>query len=529
MRRLPLSLALLGLGCASPPSAGPNLDLSLQAARPAGFQWADLGPEAFAKARSQNRLLILHGAAQWCHWCHVMEETTYRDAKVAALVRARFVPVRVDVDARPDIEERYSQWGWPATILLDGQGREIAKYRGYMPPAQLLELLQTALQSTAIGPQQSSEFEPGPASAPVSALPWLARRLIRDMDEYYDHRNGGWGTRQKLAVGANSQVEALRAQGADEDAQARLLEGLRAQRPLLDPVDGGIYQYSTGGTWTKPHYEKLMTYQAAALEAYATAFGLTGAPDMAADASNIVKFLDHFMTSEAGTYYTNQDADVGAHEPTTPLLAGKDYYGLGRKGREQIAQPWVDTHVYGYENGLAIAALVTAYEATKDLGLLQRARRAADAISQSHLLENGAVLHDAERRVGPYFLADAAAMCRAFARLAQHDEGTRYRDLAVRIAEYMQTELLDTKVQAYFASSRDPDAQGVFAIRRHAVEHNIVAARAFAALAKVTPDKAYRAHAQQVLAAIATPAAMDAQGRMIGAMILALSEAGIQW
>ena len=91
------------------------------------FEWAPWSAETFARAKRERRFVLVDGAAAWCHWCHVMDATTYADPEVGKILRERFVAIRVDVDARPDIEERYGDWGWPATILLSPDGEEIGK------------------------------------------------------------------------------------------------------------------------------------------------------------------------------------------------------------------------------------------------------------------------------------------------------------------------------------------------------------------------------------------------------------------
>src|SRR5439155_21511195 len=91
--------------------------------------WRPWSDEAFALARREHRLVILDLEAVWCHWCHVMDEKTYGDPRVAALLREHYVPVRVDQDARPDVSKRYEDWGWPATIVFAPDGRALAKRR----------------------------------------------------------------------------------------------------------------------------------------------------------------------------------------------------------------------------------------------------------------------------------------------------------------------------------------------------------------------------------------------------------------
>src|SRR5579872_7495850 len=108
--------------------------------RAAEIGWMEWGPEAFRLARETDRPILLGISAVWCHWCHVMDETTYSDQRVIDLIRERYVPVRVDNDVRPDINARYNMGGWPTTAFLTPDGSIIAGAT-YMPPAQMLRAL----------------------------------------------------------------------------------------------------------------------------------------------------------------------------------------------------------------------------------------------------------------------------------------------------------------------------------------------------------------------------------------------------
>src|SRR5262249_14090709 len=99
----------------------------LRAEAPPEPAWRGWAPDAFDEARRENRFVLLDLGAVWCHWCHVMEETTYRDPKVVDLIRRRFVPVRVDQDARPDLSNRYEDYGWPATLVFAAAGPQLVK------------------------------------------------------------------------------------------------------------------------------------------------------------------------------------------------------------------------------------------------------------------------------------------------------------------------------------------------------------------------------------------------------------------
>ena len=92
-------------------------------------QWSQA---LFAQAAREHRFVLLDLHAVWCHWCHVMDEKTYTDPAVMALIGQRYLPVSVDADSDPALASRYGDWGWPATIVLAADGTEIVKRRGFI-------------------------------------------------------------------------------------------------------------------------------------------------------------------------------------------------------------------------------------------------------------------------------------------------------------------------------------------------------------------------------------------------------------
>src|ERR1700677_370548 len=107
MRWSPALLVCLVASASCVRASAPAAQARAEAARaPVAGQlaWADLNAEAFARARAEGRIVLIDGSAEWCHWCHVMDATTYRDPEVRKLLSERFLPVKVDIDARPDFE-----------------------------------------------------------------------------------------------------------------------------------------------------------------------------------------------------------------------------------------------------------------------------------------------------------------------------------------------------------------------------------------------------------------------------------------
>ena len=82
------------------------------------IQWRSWGQDAFDESKTTDKLIVLSISAVWCHWCHVMDETTYSDSAVITYINQNFIPVRVDADMRPDIDALYNQGGWPSTVIL---------------------------------------------------------------------------------------------------------------------------------------------------------------------------------------------------------------------------------------------------------------------------------------------------------------------------------------------------------------------------------------------------------------------------
>ncbi len=183
---------------------------------------------------------------------------------------------------------------------------------------------------------------------------------------------------------------------------------LAAQLQLLDPVWGGVYQYSTDGVWTKPHFEKIMSMQAENLRIYALAYGQWHDPGYLRAAQSVHQFLKTFLTSPDGAFYTSQDADVveGQHSA--------EYFALDDKGRRKQGVPRVDTHVYARENGWAITALASLYGVTADPKTLDEAVRAADWVTQHRKLANGGGFHHGAKDVAGPFLGDSISMTRAY-------------------------------------------------------------------------------------------------------------------
>ena len=470
-----------------------------------GIAWQPWSDAVFQRAKAEHKLVLLDLGAVWCHWCHVMDEVTYADPQVIALLREKYIAVRVDQDARPDLANRYEDYGWPATIVFKWDGSELAKRRGYLPPKPMASMLQAFVDDPTPGP--SVEAEPVVTAAADSALTKEQRAAMRAAFIHaYDAERGGWGDVHKYLnwdaleyciIEADAQMEKM--------ARQTLTAGLK----LVDPVWGGVFQYSTDGDWDHPHFEKIMPFQAENLRAFALAASLWREPKWLESAQKIRGYLKTFLTSPEGAFYTSQDADLvqGEH--------GAEYFALDDAGRRKLGVPRVDQHIYARENGLAITGLAALYAAGGDAACLADARRAAEWVLAHRALPDGGFRHDEKDAAGPY-LADSMAMARAF--LALYTV-TAERPWLAR-AEAAAT-FIDQKFRAPAGFATAASASTATLPPKPQVDENIALVRFANLLHHHTGNPAHRALAEHAMRYLASSAVVERQGYGVSGILLA--------
>jgi len=463
-----------------------------------------------------------------------MEATTYRDPEVRAVLAKTFLVAKVDSDARPDIQERYEAWGWPATVIFAPDGSEIATYRGYVEPAKFRSLLaEIAERGVSASTKDVPRLRENP-SAPLATehLRWIRDLAARELDEYYDPEQGSWGRRQKAPIGPSNAWKLRLAARGDARATNEVAFTLDQQAKLIDPVWGGIYQYSTDGDWDHPHFEKLMSFQAYAIDNYATAYAQTKEAKSLARAQAVRAFVDRFMRGAEGGFFASQDADLHAHEPNKPFMDGHAYYALGENERLRRGAPRVDTHEYARENGLGIAAYVSLGLAAGDASLVTEAARAARRILATHKVVGRGVTHGPAPNGGdplPMFLADNAAMAFGLVRLGAADGDAGWIREAMGLTDAALALLFDVRSGGFYSVTADPNASGVFAERRVPFEDNVTMIRTLVALAshKDVPKvkrELYAKAAERALRALSTVDEIKGRGRWIGDYLMAVDD-----
>ena len=299
--------------------------------------WQEWGEEAFARARAADLPVLLSISGRWCHWCHVMDETSYSDERVIDLVRRRFVAIRLDTDDRPDVNARYNAGGWPTTAFLDGDGELIASTT-YLGTDAMLDALRRAQESWLVNREGvARDIEAARATRAAGRAAEAARRTagaltpavldiaLEALDDAYDYERGGF----REAPLESSDEDRLRLRFPHADAlrlwryahHRRGTPGVLAQAArtlramvdggLYDAIDGGFYRYATQADWSLPHVEKLAADQGALLLAIAEV--AASDPDaheaLRAPVARTVDYVARTLSDAGGGILHAQDAD----------------------------------------------------------------------------------------------------------------------------------------------------------------------------------------------------------------------------
>lgn len=329
-----------------PPDGGPEWNslvfekspyLLQHAANP--VDWYPWGDEAFERAAREGKPVFLSVGYSTCHWCHVMEEESFEDPEVAALMNASFVCVKVDREERPDVDQLYmsavqamtGSGGWPMTVFLTPErvpffaGTYFPKNgRGGRPGLiELLPRIAQAWNTDRAGIVASSrrilaflEQQTGGGAGEIQGDSLLSR-AYHELDRRFDSAEGGFGDSPKFPVPHNLRF-LLRYWDRSGDDQAlvivrRTLDAMR-DGGIWDHVGFGFHRYSTDRKWLVPHFEKMLYDQALIALAYLEAYQITSDPTYAQVARDIFTYVQRDLTSPEGAFYSAEDADSEGEE-----------------------------------------------------------------------------------------------------------------------------------------------------------------------------------------------------------------------
>ena len=477
----------------------------------APIQWFAWSDDVFAQARAEHKYVLLDLEAVWCHWCHVMDAVTYADPDVRKELGEKYLAIKVDQDSRPDISNRYEDYGWPATVVFDGDGKEIVKRQGYLPPKPMLSMLQAIVDDPTPGPSVEAE-QPIVYATTSRIAPAVLARVHRSYELQYDVKAGGWGFSHKYLDADSVEYAMVLAREGDAKARQRVRDTLRLEQKIQDPVWGGAYQYSAGGDWDEPHFEKLIPIQSQVMRIYALAYAQFHDAEYLKVAANVDRYVQGFLTSPDGAFYVSQDADLveGEH--------GGEYFKLEDAARRAKGIPRVDKHLYARENGWMIASLADLYAVSGDDKYLKEAERAAKWVLENRAMDGGGFRHDEHDVAGPY-LGDTLAMGQAFLALYEVTADRKWLDHAEATLPFIAANFAAKDRIGYVTAKASADRVSHDLPER---DENIALARFTNLLFQYSGEAQARSIAEQTMRYLVTPAIADRP--LSGGELLAINE-----
>lgn len=305
------------------------------------IHWHEWGEEAFARAKRENKPILLDIGAVWCHWCHVMDRESYDDPEVARIVNENFIALKVDRDERPDVDSRYQaavsaisgQGGWPLTAFLTSDGKPF--YGGtYFPPndhwgrpgfkrvllsisaafkekagdvAEQARMVESAISQAEVFTGQTGKFKPS-----------IIDSLVNSALGMFDATHGGFGDPPKFPHPAVLDLLIDRyVRTADEKIRNVFVPTLEkmASGGVYDQLAGGFHRYSVDERWIVPHFEKMTYDNSELLKNYVHGFQATGSELFANVARDIIRWMDEWLSDRAhGGFYASQDADYSMED-----------------------------------------------------------------------------------------------------------------------------------------------------------------------------------------------------------------------
>ena len=302
--------------------------------------WYPWGEEALARARAEEKPMLVSIGYSACHWCHVMEHESFENPDIAAVMNDLFVNIKVDREERPDLDSLYisavqamtGHGGWPLNVFLTPDG--VPFFGGtYFPPAdrgampgfpKVLEAVADAYRDRRSEVEQNAEtlrdfLERSTTASlkPGDLEPELLERAAKSLAGSFDARNGGFGGAPKFPQPAALEF-LLRYWKRTKDRQAATIvqETLTkmALGGLYDQVGGGFHRYTVDAIWLVPHFEKMLYDNAQLARIYLDGYRAFGDPLFRRIAGETLDYVAREMTSPDGGFYATQDADSEGEE-----------------------------------------------------------------------------------------------------------------------------------------------------------------------------------------------------------------------
>ncbi len=298
--------------------------------------WHPWGKEALDKAKAEDKLMIISVGYAACHWCHVMEHESFEDSIVAQLMNEHFVPIKVDREERPDVDDVYmtaaqlisGRGGWPLNAITLPNGKPI--YAGtYYPKEQWLKLLDqfvdlkqndpTKLEESAnqltegIAGSNLIEVNTNPFNFTMSDLDHVVDKCLGKYDQIDGGRQGEPKFPMPNAYEFLMKYHWITGNEAALNTTLLSLDKM-ANGGIYDQLGGGFARYSTDKAWLVPHFEKMLYDNGQLVSIYAQAYQLTQKQLYKDVVVETIDFIERELMSDQNGFYSSLDADSEGEE-----------------------------------------------------------------------------------------------------------------------------------------------------------------------------------------------------------------------
>ncbi len=468
------------------------------------IQWRAWGKASFDEAIHTDKPIFLLLTSLWCQSCHLMDKMTLSESRVIDVINADYIPIRVDCDLRPDINQRYNQNGWPSVLLLSTEG-EILWGSVYMPPTKLLYYLgymrryyaehhhdiASQVQSLQDERRARTLIQTAHAVEPVTLqdVPAAARRVLLDL---YDLENGGFTIHPSLKFSHPEALEFLLSSRRSADYE-RVCYSLTQMRDggLWDQEEGGFFRYSAASDWSAPHTEKMLDENAAMLRLLVLTAQATGDEQWNQLARQLIAYVNTTLWRP----------DIGAFSGSQ--CADEDYYEPGFYSRASRTQPLVDCTIYTNWNAHMISSYLLAAQAFGDALLREQALRTLDYLCEHVLSYQGSMFHYelGGRAFLPGQLADQVWMMQALLDAYDACGVQRYLETASVLTQFACQELLDAQNNLCYDYPDCLQAIGLLAVREQPLTENALLAVCIFRMVEHDQQSPFHAMASRLLSA----------------------------
>jgi uncharacterized protein YyaL (SSP411 family) len=445
------------------------------------IHWHEWGPDAFDLAQREDKPILLSISAVWCHWCHVMDETTYSDPRVIQRINQEYVPVRVDNDQRPDINQRYNMGGWPTTAILTPVG-EVITGTTYVNPDQMLALLDQAHQFWVTNKDQIRDQLQNPdlpALTEADGPDQEALNTIMDaIRQQFDRAYGGLGVMPKFPqpdVWEFALVHFLATgDGSSAGMAVRTLD-VMAGSNLYDQVAGGFFRYSTTREWTIPHFEKMLEDNAQLAKLYLRAFQILGDDTYRQLVDHLLAWANRSLLNPEGLWGGSQDAD-------------EEYYRLPPDARQQRSEPGIDPVIYTHANAQMASTQLLAASLINPTQYAPIALTALEALYDRMWDPDAGLYHadNGQERFLPGLLVDLAWFGHALVDGYEYTGDVVFLDRVHDLVAWADQHLWDGHV--YWDQLEQPQGLGRLKHRQQPLNENAVMARLWLRLGTIEDD-----------------------------------------